>query len=344
VRTDTARPRRVVIVPLHDAHISGVEEATAILSSTDIGLKDLKCNLGQWRYWPSAGKKGKQWGPFPEWSLLRRAVLWHKSWTEDEQRKIESPSRHLMTAISALSVGPCKRVPPVTGDGVTSICTTETAPNGDVYTGITLRLCSTPNITTPPEKRFLDMEFDLIFLDPRLLLGLDSPTHFPEWLWDVIKNRDTICYGDPDSVEMIEKGLGVWIVDRSFDLRLWSFPVFTYIAKPSPNDAWKTTETGCYIWSAKTLPTAVCPVCMFSSRFDMHATTARPRRVVRVCCTSYSHSYRRSSPWAARNERRSRTRISLEGISRCPTCCGWLTTSSEWVPSTGLRYTCPHDT
>ena len=70
--------------------ISGPEAKTAIMSSADISVKDLKCNLAQWRYWPSYGKKGQQWGPYPDWSLMRRSVLWHKSWSEEDQRKMKT--------------------------------------------------------------------------------------------------------------------------------------------------------------------------------------------------------------------------------------------------------------
>ena len=107
--------------------ISGYDAATAILSSGDITLKDLKCNLAQWRYWPTYGKKGQQWGPFPDWSLMRRSVLWHKSWSEEDQRKMRAPpSRHILSAIASLTLGPSRREAPVTGDGVTVIRTTET--------------------------------------------------------------------------------------------------------------------------------------------------------------------------------------------------------------------------
>ena len=60
-------------------------------------------------------------------------------------------------------------------------------------------------MTTPPQKHLLDMEFDLIFLDPRFALLVDSgPNVVPQWLWDVVKHRDTVCYGDPACIEMIE--------------------------------------------------------------------------------------------------------------------------------------------
>ena len=275
--------------------ISGPEAATAILSSADISVKDLKCNLAQWRCWPSYRKKGQQWGPFPDWSLMRRSVLWHKSWSEEGQRKMKTPpSRYLLTAISTLTLGPSRREAPVTGDGVTLITTTETGADGEIYLGISLRVCTTPTMTTPPQKRLLDMEFDLIFLDPRFALCVDHAANVvPQWLWDVMKNGDTVCYEDHGCSDMIDEGLQAWADNADTQFHCWKLPVYVHKKSPTQADEWKTKEAAAYIWSAKTLPALVCPVGMFSRRFDVHTDTPRPRRVVRVSCTPYPHSYRR---------------------------------------------------
>jgi hypothetical protein len=240
-------------------YIPGLDAATAALMVKEITVNDLKCNLGQWRYWPSAGKKGQQWGPFPDWKLLKRALLWHKTWSDEDQRKV-NPSRHLGTAISEICVGPSRREPVLTGDGVAVITTTETGPTGDVFEGISLRLCTTPNMTTPPEKRLLDMKFDLIFVDPRLLLMQDDPTALPQWLWDLMKEADTVAYGDTECLQMMNDGV------QRYDAwhRWWRLPLYLYKKSPKQGDDWKTDESAVWIWSPANLPTFVCPVCLFA--------------------------------------------------------------------------------
>ena len=152
---------------------------------------------------------------------------------------------------------------------------------------------------------------------------MDSgPNVVPQWLCDVVKHHKTVCYGDPASIERIDDGLQAWANEAEILIHCWKTLLFAYKKLPTQADEWETQEAAAYIWSAKTLPALVCPVCMFSRRFDMHTDTARPCRAVRVSCTPYPQSYRRSSPWAATNVRRSRTRTSMEGTSRCATCCG----------------------
>ena len=178
-------------------------------------------------------------------------------------------------------------------------------------------------MTSPPQKRLLDMEFDLIFLEPRFALCVDPAANvFPQWLWDVMKNCDTGCYGDPGCIDMIDDGLQAWADDVDTQLHCWKLPVHAQKKSPTQADEWKTEEAAAYIWSAKTLPALVCPVRMFSRCFDVHTDTARPRRVVGVYCTSYPHSYRRSSPSSARSVWSARTRRSMEGTCPCARCCG----------------------
>ena len=170
-----------------------------------------------------------------------------------------------MTAISTLTLGPSRREAPVTGDGVTLITTAKTSTDREIYPGIRLRVCTTPTITTAPQKRLLDMEFDLIFLDRRFALCVDPAANVvPQWLWDVMKNRDTVCYGDPGCIDMIDDGLQAWADDADIELYWWKLPVYAHKKSPTQADEWKTKEEAAYIWSAKTLPALVCPVCMFS--------------------------------------------------------------------------------
>lgn len=280
-------------------HISGNEAATAVLSSDDITVEDLKCNLGQWRYWPTQGQKGQQWGPFPGWSLMKRSLLWHKSWSDEDQRKLKtSPSRHILNAIASITLGPSRREAPVSGDGVTLITTSETDSDGTVYAGISLHVSTITSMSCSPQKRLLDMEFDLIFLDAKLVD--DAGSVVPEWLWNVVKQRDTVCYGDPAMIGPINDGLQAWADGGDTQFHCWTLPCFAYKRSPQPGDEFKTEQASVCIWSAKTLPTMVCPVCMYHRHVDVHSDTARPRRVLCFHCPLYTHSYRRSSPLAAR--------------------------------------------
>ena len=105
------------------------------------------------------------------------------------------------------------------------------------------------------------MEFDLIFLEPRFTLLVDSgPSVVPQWLWDVVKHRDTVCYEDPACIEMIDDGLQTWANEAEILIHCWKIPLFAYKKFPTQADEWKTEEAAAYIWSAKTLPTLVCPV------------------------------------------------------------------------------------
>ena len=165
---------------------------------------------------------------------MRRRALWHKSWSEEDQRKMRAPpSRHILSAIASLTLGPSRCEAPVTSNGVTLMMTTETGTDGTIYRGISLRVCTTTGTTTLSQKCLLDMEFGLIFLDLRFALCVEPAANVvPEWLWDVMKNRDTICYGEPSCIDMIDDELQAWADDADRQLHCWNLPVYAHKKSP----------------------------------------------------------------------------------------------------------------
>ena len=62
---------------------------------------------------------------------------------------------------------------------------------------------------------------------------------------------------------MIDEGLQAWADNADIKLHWWKLRVYTHKKSPTQAEEWKTEEAAAYIWSAKTLPALVCPVCMF---------------------------------------------------------------------------------
>ena len=65
---------------------------------------------------------------------------------------------------------------------------------------------------------------------------------------------------DPTCIETINDGLQAWANEAEILIHWWKIALFPYKKFPTQADEWKTEEAAAYIWSAKTLPTLVCPV------------------------------------------------------------------------------------
>ena len=85
------------------------------------------------------------------------------------------------------------------------------------------------------------MEFDLIFLDPRFTsLVYSGPSVVLQWLWDVVKHCDTVCYGDPACIETIDGGMRAWAIATEILIHCWKIPLSAYKKLPRQADEWKT--------------------------------------------------------------------------------------------------------